>query len=153
IPTLYDILPGYLPMPYFDNQTHTWEKYVKKHTAQTGVWASFKKYAVSLLRAYYGDAAKEENNWGFDWIPRVTGDHSEVGVWLQMGGGNVEGLLVMGQNPAVGAPNGRLQRKAMANLKWLVVRDMVETETASFWYDSPEVRRAELDPANIGTEV
>ena len=52
----------------------------------------------------------------------------------------------MGQNPAVGAPNGRLQRKAMSNLKWLVVRDLVETETASFWKDSPEVERGELAP-------
>ncbi|MBV8672129.1 MAG: formate dehydrogenase, partial [Acidobacteriaceae bacterium] len=63
------------------------------------------------------------------------------------------GLFVMGQNPAVGAPNGRLQRKAMAKLKWLVVRDMVETETASFWKDSPEVERGELKPEEIGTEV
>ncbi len=43
----------------------------------------------------------------------------------------MEGLFVMGQNPAVGAPNGRLQRKAMSKLKWLVVRDMVEVETAA----------------------
>ncbi len=51
IPTLYDILPGYLPMPYFENNTNTWEHYLKKHTAQTGLWANYKKYAVSLLRA------------------------------------------------------------------------------------------------------
>jgi len=59
----------------------------------------------------------------------------------------------MGQNPAVGAPNGRLQRKAMSNLKWLVVRDLVEIETATFWLDSPEVERGELDPESIATEV
>jgi formate dehydrogenase major subunit len=55
----------------------------------------------------------------------------------------MEGLFLLGQNPGVGAPNGRLQRSAMANLKWLVVRDMVETESASFWKDSPEVERGE----------
>ena len=70
-----------------------------------------------------------------------------------MADGKVEGLFVMGQNPAVGAPNGRLQRNALAKLKWLVVRDMVETETASFWYNSPEVERGELNPDKIGTEV
>ena len=59
----------------------------------------------------------------------------------------------MGQNPAVGASNGRLERKALARLKWLVVRDMVETETASFWYASPEVERGELSPKTIETEV
>jgi len=153
IPTLYDILPGYLPMPFFENQTNTWEKYLKKHTTQTGVWASFKNYIVSLLRAYYGDAVGEHNNWGFDWIPRVTGDHSEFGYWLEMADGNMEGLFVLGQNPAVGAPNGRLQRKALSNLKWLVVRDLVETETSAFWKDSPEVERGEVHPSTIKTEV
>ena len=153
IPTLYDILPGYLPMPYFENTTNTWDHYLHKHTSQTGLWSSYKSYAVSLLRAYYGENATQDNNWGFDWLPRVTGDHSEFGYWLDMADGKVEGLFVMGQNPAVGAPNGRLQRKAMANLKWLVVRDMVETETAAFWFDSPEVKRGELRPGQIGTEV
>ena len=59
----------------------------------------------------------------------------------------------MGQNPAVGAPNARLQRTAMSKLKWLVVRDMVEIESASCWYDSPEVERGELTPEEIATEV
>ena len=58
-----------------------------------------------------------------------------------------------GTEPAVGAPNARLERRALANLKWLVVRDMVETETATFWHDSPEVARGELRTAEIGTEV
>ena len=89
----------------------------------------------------------------FDLLPRVTGDHSELGYWLQMQDGNMDGLFVMGQNPVVGAPNGRLQRTALSKLKWLVVREMVETETAAFWYDSPEVRRGELDPKHIATEV
>src|SRR5437773_10004620 len=65
----------------------------------------------------------------------------------------MEGLFVMGQNPAVRASNGRLERTALSKLKWLVVRDMVELETASFWYDSPEVERGELRPEEIATEV
>jgi formate dehydrogenase major subunit len=153
IPTLYDILPGYLPMPYFESDSHRFEQYVSKHSSKVGLWANFDKYIISLLKAWYGEAAREDNDWGFDWMPRVTGDHSEFGYWLEMMEGKVEGLFVMGQNPAVGAPNGRLERKALANLKWLVVRDMVETETASFWYDSPEVERGELSPEKIGTEI
>lgn len=153
IPTLYDILPGYLPMPFFEEDSNTLDKYVKKHSARTGLWSSFDKYFISLLKAYYGEGATQENNWGFDWLPRVTGDHSHFGYWLDMADGKLDGLFVMGQNPAVGASNGRLERKALAKLKWLVVRDMVETETASFWYASPEVGRGELSPETIGTEV
>ena len=153
IPTLYDILPGYLPMPFFEADADDLKAYIEKHKAKTGWWANFDKYIVSLLKSYYGDAATKENDYGFNWLPRVTGDHSHIGYWLEMAKGNVEGLFVMGQNPAVGAPNSGFEREALAKLKWLVVRDMVETETASFWLDSPEVSRGKLNPEEIDTEV
>ncbi len=153
IPTLYDILPGYLPMPFFEADSNSLKKHIKKHSARTGLWSGFDKYLVSLLKAYYGDAAIKDNEYGFDWLPRVSGDHSHFGYWLDMKDGKLEGLFVMGQNPAVGSSNGRLERTALSKLKWLVVRDMVETETASFWYDSPEIERGELSPETIGTEV
>lgn len=124
IPTLYDILPGYIPMPFFEDDSITLEKFIHKHTTAAGMWSNFDTYFISLLKSWYGDAATEANEWGFQWLPRVTGDHSELGYWLDMADGKMEGLFVMGQNPAVGAPNGRLQRKAMKNLKWLVVRDL-----------------------------
>jgi formate dehydrogenase major subunit len=153
IPTLYDILPGYLPMPFFESDSHKLQQYIKKHSSEKGLWGHFDAYTISLLKAYYGDAATKENDFGFDWLPRVTGDHSAFGYWLDMADGKMDGLFVMGENPAVGSPNGRLERKALANLKWMVARDLVETETASFWYNSPEVERGELDPSTIGTEI
>jgi formate dehydrogenase major subunit len=153
VATLYDILPGYLPTPMLNKDANSLKEYIETHRARTGWWANFDKYIVSFLKAYYGNAARKENDFGFNWLPRVTGDHSHFGFWLQMADGKLEGLFIMGQNPAVGAPNGRLERKALARLKWLVVRDMVETETASFWYNSPEVERGELDPDTIATEV
>ena len=153
IPTLFDILPGYLAMPRFGPDSYTLADYIHRYRDRTGGWSNLDKYIVSLLKAYYGDAATRENDWGFGWLPRVTGDHSHQGYWLDMMDGKVEGLFVMGQNPAVAAPNARLERKALAKLKWLVVRDMVEVETASFWYDSPEVERGELATDQIGTEV
>ena len=151
IPTLYDILPGYLPMPKQDEVDLA--SYIHQHRCATGWWYNIDKYIVSLLKAYYGDAATQENEFGFGWLPRLTGDHSHFGYWLDMADGKLEGLFVMGQNPAVGAPNARLERTALRNLKWLVVRDMVETETATFWRDSPEVMRGELIPEEIATEV
>jgi formate dehydrogenase major subunit len=153
IPTLYDILPGYLPMPFFLPDAGKLKDYIKKHRVRTGVWSNFDSYIVSLLKAYYGAASTKENDFGFNWLPRVSGDHSHFGYWMDMQDGKMEGLFVMGQNPAVGSPNGRLERSALAKLKWLVVRDMVEVETASFWLDSPEVQRGEITPAEIGTEV
>ncbi len=153
VPTLYDILPGYLSMPKFGDESKTLDNFVAKYKTRTGWWNNFDKYTVSLLKAYYGHAATEANEFGFNWLPRVTGDHSHQGYWLDMLDGKVEGLFVMGQNPAVAGPNSGMERRALAKLKWLVVREMVETETASFWYDSPEVHRGELKPEEIETEV
>jgi formate dehydrogenase major subunit len=153
IPTLYDLMPGYLPMPNFESGAHTLGDYIRQNGAETGWWANTDKYIVSLLKAWYGDAATADNEYGFGWLPRITGDHSHQGYWLEMADGGLEGLFVFGQNPAVGGPNSRLERRALAKLDWLVVRDLVEIETASFWYDSPEVERQELRPADIKTEI
>jgi formate dehydrogenase major subunit len=153
IPTLYDIMPGYLPMPNSESGTHTLQDYIEQNGTKTGWWHNVDKYIVSLLKAWYGHAATSDNEYGYAWLPRITGDHSHQGYWLDMNDGHMEGLFVFGQNPAVGGPNSRLERRAMANLDWLVVRDLVEIETASFWYDSPEVERGELRTPDIKTEV
>jgi formate dehydrogenase major subunit len=153
IPTLYDILPGYLSMPKFGEESRTFQNYIAKYKPRTGWWNNFDKYIVSLLKAYYGDAAKPENDFGFHWLPRLTGDHSHQGYWLDMMDGKMDGLFVMGENPAVAGPNSGMERRALAKLKWLVVRDLVDTETSSFWCAAPEVLSGEVRPEEIQTEV
>jgi formate dehydrogenase major subunit len=153
IPTLFDILPGYLNMPKFGEESKSLANYIAKYQTRTGWWHNFDKYIVSLLKAYYGDAATAENDYGFSWLPRLTGDHSHQAYWLDMMDGKMDGLFIMGQNPAVAGPNSGMERRALTKLKWLVVREMVETESASFWYDSPEVKRGALRPEEIPTEI
>lgn len=153
IPTLFDILPGYLPMPKHGVNSRNLEAYYAKHRDKTGWWWNIDKYMVSLLKSYYGDAATKKNDFGYGWLPRTTGDHSHQGYFLDMMDGKVEGLFVMGQNPATAGPHARFERKALSKLRWLVVRDLVELETASFWYDSPEIDRGELRTEEIATEV
>jgi formate dehydrogenase major subunit len=153
VPTLFDILPGYLSMPKFGEESKDLASYIRKYQPRTGWWKNFDKYIISLLKAYYGDSATRENDFGFNWLPRLTGDHSHQGYWLDMLDGKMDGLFVMGQNPAVAGPNSGLERRAIGKLKWLVVREMVETESASFWYESPEVQSCELKPEDIGTEI
>jgi len=153
IPTLYDILPGYLPMPDARQGDRTLGEYLDRVTPATGWWAETPKYMVSLLKAFYGAAATAENEFGFGFMPRISGNHSHLVYFAEMEDGAFDGLFVMGQNPAVGGQHASLERRALAKLKWLVVRDLVEIETANFWLESPEVRRGELDPASVGTEV
>jgi len=153
IPTLFDSLPGYLSMPIFGAQSNNLGKYIAQNTPRTGWWRNFDKYIVSLLKAYYGEAAQPENEFGFRWLPRITGDHSHQGYWLEMMDGKMDGLFVMGENPAVAGPNSGMERRALARLKWLVVRDLVDTETSSFWRSAPEVENGEVRPQEIPTEV
>jgi formate dehydrogenase major subunit len=110
-------------------------------------------YLVSLLKAYFGDSATPENEFGFNWLPRITGDHSTYESIMGMLDGKCHGFFVVGENPAVGSANSRMHRMAMAQLDWLVVRDLQETETAAFWYRSPEIETGELRTEDIGTEV
>jgi formate dehydrogenase major subunit len=153
VPTLYDILPGYLPMPRGDGTQERLRDYLAKNTKQTGLWHNTPAYFISLLKAYYGKNATPENDFGYHWVPKVTGNHSYFEALYDVADGKMEGMFIMGQNPAVAAPNSRLQRTALSKLKWLVFRDMVEIEAASFWRDSPEIERGELTTEEIETEV
>jgi formate dehydrogenase major subunit len=152
IPTLYNLLPGYLPMP--KGQTdESLAKYLENYTPRSGWWTETPKYMVSLLKAWYGEAATPENDFCFRYIPKLTGDHSHMTSVVNMADGDVKGYFVMGENAVVGSPNAGLQRKGLRNLEWLVVRDFSLIETAEFWRDSPEHERGEVRTEEIGTEV
>jgi formate dehydrogenase major subunit len=153
IPTLYDTLPGYLAMPKGDGTEETLQDYLAHQTKRTGLWNNYPNYFISLMKAYYGKNATAENDFGYHWIPKLTGNHSFFEYLYDMADGKMEGMFMMGQNPAVAAANSRFQRTSLSKLKWLVVRDMVEIESATFWYDSPEIERGELKAEEIETEV
>jgi len=154
IPTLFNILPGYLPMPNAEkHQTLTdWIDSVR-HPGAKGFWANAGAYGVNLLKAYWGDAATADNDFCFDYMPRITGDHGTYRTVLDMIDGKVKGYFLLGQNPAVGSAHGRAQRLGMANLDWLVVRDLFEIESATFWKDAPEIETGEIVTEECGTEV
>jgi len=153
IPTLYDTLPGYLPMPRGDGTETTLRDYLARHTRPTGLWNNFPAYFISLLKAYYGKNATAENDFGYNWLPKITTNHSYFEYLYDMADGKMEGMFMMGQNPAVAAANSRFERTSLSKLKWLVVREMVEIEAVAFWRDSPEIQRDELRAEDIETEV
>lgn len=154
IPTLYDMLPGYLPMPKA-GRDDTLGKYLDRvgSKSQKGFWASADAYLVSLLKAWWGDAATADNDWAFDYLPRLTGPHGTYQAVTGMLADEVEGYFLLGQNPAVGSANGRQQRMGMSHLKWLVVRDLNLIESATWWKDGPEIASGELRTEDIETEV
>ncbi len=152
IPTLFNLLPGYIPMPHA-HEHQSLDDFVAADAGTQGYWGHMRAYAVSLLKAWWGDAATADNDFCFDYLPRLTGDHGTYATVMRQidqGGG---GYFLVGENPAVGSANAKMQRLGLANLDWLVVRDMVMIESATWWKDGPEIETGEMRTADIGTEV
>jgi formate dehydrogenase major subunit len=149
VATLYELLPGYLPQPSTLRNHATLGDYIEQEAVRNGYWANFPKFIVSQLKAWYGAAATKESDYGFQWVPRIDADYSHLPEAVRMAQGEVKGFFLFGQNPAGGAPNAKLSREGLRKLKWLVVRDYFEIESACFWYKGPE----NPDPSQIATEI
>lgn len=147
IPTLYDLLPGYLLMPSALREEYDFETYMEHNSQDAGWWVHYPEYFVSLMKAWYGDAATRENDWAFNYLPKVIGDHSDLPMFISMKDGQMQGYFSMGQNPAAGGIHAGFNRAALEKLDWMVVRDFYETETAAYW------KRAGIDPTKIPTEI
>jgi formate dehydrogenase major subunit len=152
IPTLFNLLPGYIPMPHAEQHLDL-ESFVETDAGSTGFWGNMHTYTVSLLKAWWGEHATRDNDFCFDYLPRLTGDHGTYSTVMNQLSGECEGYFLVGENPAVGSANAKLQRLGMANLDWLVVRDLHLIESATFWKDGPEIETGELSTEEIGTEV
>ena len=152
IPTLFDLLPGYLPTPHVHGNEDL-ATYVDAESTDKGFWADMASYMVSLLKAWWGEAATADNDFCYDYLPRLTGSHSTYETVAAQINGDSPGYFLFGENPAVGSANGRMQRFGLANLDWLVVRDLVMIESATFWQNGPEIETGEMRTEDIGTEV
>jgi formate dehydrogenase major subunit len=155
---VFDILPGYLKVPVAaDTDFAAYLKRITPTAAKPKEWDSFNywsntpKFAVSFLKAMYGDAAKKENDWCFNYLPRI-GDKrfSWVDQWDAMYNGKIKGLMAFGMNGVAIGPNSKKNIDALKKAEWLVVCEIYPEETAEFW-QSPGITAEEQ--AKINTEV
>ncbi len=150
---LWDNLPGYHAVP--TTNWPTLEAYNKANTPKIADpmspnWLSNRpKYLVSLLKGWFGDAAKPENGFGYDWLPKVDPGVTYASLFLfdKMYQGKIHGGFIFGHNPAQSMPNTHKIRKSLGNLDWLVVGEVHHTETTDFW------RGPGVDPKKVKTEV
>jgi formate dehydrogenase major subunit len=152
IPTLFDTLPGYIPMPHAHGHGGL-DDFVEADSPARGYWGNMRDYLISLLKAWWGEAATADNEYCFNHLPRLTGSHSTYDTTMAMVEGKVKGFFLFGQNPAVGSANNRMQRLGMSKLDWLVVRDFSLIESATWWKDGPEIESGEMRTEDIETEV
>src|SRR2546421_7130725 len=131
-------------MPHAEQDTDL-AAYLENHSGSTGWWGHFDAYVISQLKSFWGEAATEENDFCFDYVPKIDGDHSTYQCAMDMIDRKVKGFFLMGENPAVGSANSRLQRLPPARLHRLVVRGFVRVESASVWEDAPGGRTARVE--------
>lgn len=144
---LWHDLPGYLGMP---TEAHKdLETYLKLTTAKNSYWEKKPDFTISLLKAWWGDAARKENDWAYHYIPKMKPgkSYSHYDIFQDIHEGIIKGLFVVGQNPAVGSANAKKIPAVMTKLEWLVVIDLFPTETADFWHLFGN------DPKQVPTEV
>src|SRR5512142_17572 len=141
---LFGDLPGYLGLPTSKQPDL---KTLLTKFDNTSYWSNGGRFVTTLLKAWWGNAATKDNDYAFNYLPKSSGNYSWIPLFEAMYQGTIKGMFVMGMNPYVSGPNARLERKGFANLDWLVVTELFDTETSSFW------RAPGVDPKNVKTEV
>jgi formate dehydrogenase major subunit len=152
IPTLYHSIHGYMPHPSGLKKHGTLQDWLASETVPTGYWANTPKFMVSYLKSMYGASATPQNDFGYDWHPKIIGDHSHLPMFVAMNEGRVKGMLLIGQNPATSL-NAAVERAGLRKLEWLVVKDNWLHESAMFWKTAPEIRDGSVKTADIKTEI
>ena len=147
---IFDNLPGYLKVPIpADNSFEAYAKRITPTPSKPAQWESFNywgntpKFAVSFLKTMYGDAATKENNWAFDYLPKVDRNYSWTYIWDDMYHGNVKGLFAFGMNGVAIGPDSTKNINALKKADWLVVGEIYPDETSEFWR-APGITKDEM---------
>lgn len=150
-----NLLPGYMTLPG-DKETD-YRAYIDKRAPkpmrpnQLSYWQNYEKFHVSLMKAWFGDAATQANDWAFDYLPKLDTLHDVLRVFDDMYQGKMTGYFCQGFNPLASFPNKAKLGAALAKLKYLVVIDPLATETSEFWKNFGEFN--DVNPAEIQTTV
>src|SRR5258708_13646977 len=152
---LSSALPGYFGLPRqkeqsFDDYAKTRSRKARRPN-QMSYWQNFTKFYVSLMKAWYGDAATKDNHWAFEYLPKLDKEYDVLQAFELMDQGKINGYICQGFNPVGSFPNKAKIVGALSKLKFLVIIDPLATETSEFWKNYGPYN--DVDPANIPTEV
>jgi formate dehydrogenase major subunit len=151
-----NLIPGYLNIPReseatFDDYMST-RSFKPLRPGQMSYWQNYKKFFVSFQKAMWGEAATKENNFAYDFLPKLDLPAYDVLRGFDLAfNGKMNGYVIQGFNPLLAFPNRKKLTQALSNLKFLVTMDPLETETSRFWENHGEFN--DVDPSKIQTEV
>src|SRR5213082_1977535 len=147
---IFEILPGYLKVPVpADTDFKTYLERITPKSSKPHIWDSWNywsntpKFAVSFMKAMYGDAATKQNDWAFHYLPKVDRNYSWAYIWDDMYRGSVKGLFAFGMNGVAIGPDSNKNIEALKKADWLVVGEIYPDETSEFW-KSPGITQDEM---------
>ena len=149
------LLPGYLNLPVDKEQT--WDQFVAARAPkplrpnQLSYYQNADKFLVSLMKAWWGNAATADNHWCYDYLPKLDKFYDMLQFFELMDQDKITGFICQGFNPLAAAPNKNKLNRALAKLKFLVIADPLATETSEFWKNYGESN--DVDSSKIQTEV
>ncbi len=137
--------PAYLKWPN-DSSRSSLRNWLEGETYSAGYYTNKPKFLISSLKEWFGDAATVDNDYGYDWWPKVPSspDFTIMSTFELMDQEVIKGYFNWGMNPCHSAPNASFVRQSMAKLDWLVCADQVLTESATFW-KAPDMNPEEID--------
>jgi formate dehydrogenase major subunit len=150
-----NLLPGYMTLPFEAEQDY--DDYIKKRAAQPmrpnqlSYWQHYGAFFVSFMKSWWGNAATKDNNWGYDWLPKLDKPYDLLQTIELMNQGKINGYICQGFNVIASAPDKAKTVSALSKLKWLVIMDPLATETSEFWKKYGEFN--DVDTASVQTEV
>ncbi len=150
-----NLLTGYMTLPFEAEQDY--DDYIKKRASQPmrpnqlSYWQHYGAFFVSFMKSWWGDAATKDNNWGYDWLPKLDKPYDLLQTIELMNQGKVNGYICQGFNVMASSPNKAKTVSALSKLKWLVIMDPLAIETAEFWKKYGDYN--DVDPTSIQTEV
>ena len=152
---LSNLLPGYLTLA--GDKEQDFKAFLDKRASkplrpgQMSFWQNYPAFHVSLMKSWYGDAATLDNDWCYEWLPKLDKLYDVLQVFEMMHQGQLNGYFAQGFNPLAAFPDKAKIGAALAKLKYLVVIDPLATETSEFWKNFGEFN--DVDPVKIQTEV
>jgi len=149
------MLTGYLTLPADAEQDY--EHYIEKRVLkplrpnQLSYYQNYRAFHVSLMKSWWGDAATQDNNWGYDYLPKQDKSYDLLQSIELMYQGKMNGFICQGFNVMASAPDKTKVVEGLSKLKWLIIMDPLATETSEFWKNYGEFN--DVDSSKIQTEV
>ncbi|XHN81553.1 Formate dehydrogenase, nitrate-inducible, major subunit [Lonepinella sp. MS14435] len=150
------MLPGYIPLPT-ENDVSL-EAFLNRITpkatveGQVNYWQNTPKFMVSMLKAFYGDNATKDNEFGYHNLPKQYKKKLDHLQFIDlMDQGKINGYICQGYNPLASYPDKNKISSALRKLKFLIICDPLATDTSEFWNFHGEFN--DVNPADIQTEV